>query len=94
MSILEPPVREPRAEQRRGDHKQPRAGGRTRSELRGEAADMAELAAGLLCTAGAEEEPTPEPRRVIAWRETEELGVGQGQEKMTGKSSRTNAGKI
>lgn len=64
------------------------------SELSWEAADMAELAAGLSYAAGAEEEPTPEPRRVIAWREKEELDVGQGQEKMAGKSSGTNAGKI
>lgn len=55
---------------------------------------MAELAAGLSYTAGAEEEPNPEPRHVIAWREKEQLGVEQGQEKMAGKSSGTNAGKI
>lgn len=53
---------------------------------------MVEPAAGLLYAAGAEEEPTPEPR--YAWREKEEAGVGQGQEKMPGKSFGTNAGKI
>lgn len=46
---------------------------------------MAELAAWLSYAAGAEEKPTPEPRRVIARREKEELGVGQGQERMTEK---------
>lgn len=43
---------------------------------------------------GAEEEPSLEPRRVLVWREKEELGVGQGQEKKAGKSSGTNRGKM
>lgn len=40
---------------RRGGHEQPGARERMRSELSWEAADMAELAAGLLYTVGAEE---------------------------------------
>lgn len=65
-----------------------------RSELRREAADMAELAAWLSYTAEAEEGSTPQPRHVIAWRKKEELDVGQGQEKMAGKSYGANIGKI
>lgn len=63
-----------------------------RWELRGKAASMAELAAGLLCTAGAEEEPAAEPRR--AQREEEELGVGEGREETAGKSAGATAGTI
>lgn len=43
MSILEPPIKEPR----RGDHEKPGGRGKTRSELSWEAADTAELAAWL-----------------------------------------------
>lgn len=63
-----------------------------RWELRGKAASMAELAAGLLCTAGAEEEPAAEPRR--AQREEEELGVREGREETAGKSAGATAGTI
>ena len=67
----------------RGDHEQPRGRGRTRSELRWEAADMAELAAWLLYAAGAEKELNPEPRCVIAWRK-KSLGWGKGKRRWQG----------
>lgn len=95
MSILEPPVKGPSVEQQ-GERttNSPEAGGRTRSELRCEAAATAEPAAGLSNSAGAKEEPAPEPGCAIAWRQKEKLGVGQRQEKMSEQSFGTNAGKV